>query len=377
MKQAILLLTNRTDYTICDRYNKLEREYGQKADVFLLFDKSSSINNFELKHFARVYTFGVQELIDEGYTALESGFLGNCHYPLLKFHKDYPEYDYCWLVEDDVVFSGDWSVFFDAFVDDTSDLLAAKIRNYADEPYWYWWPSVKSPEGILLSANELYASFNPVYRLSARALECLEEEMRNGWRGHFEALVPTIIVKYGLLMHDIGENVFYTDDTYTWTPLHVQPMIPNMIYHPIKEKGSKGTDRHFCLLSIVGEHSNHKVWITGAVERKFDIHLIVSDSSFGKHYDDADFVYGKIGRKVNLIKDYFDHHKHLLSQYDYFFVIDEMSQMIAPQINSLFDEMKKESSEFSLVGMTMPCFSRETMRQLLNEEDLDISVVYS
>ncbi len=376
MKQAILLLTNRTDGAICDRYNKLESEYGQKADVFLLFDNSSSINDQELKHFARIYTFGVQALIDEGYTALESGFLGNCHYPLLKFHKDYPEYDYCWLVEDDVVFSGDWSFFFDCFIKDSSDLLAAKIRNYAEDPYWYWWSSVKTPEGMRLLDNELYASFNPIYRLSARAIECLEEEMRNSWRGHFEALVPTIIVKHGFSMHDIGEKGLYADDTHTWMPLLVQSMKPNMIYHPVKEKASKGVNRHFCLLSIVGEHSCHKAWIAGYVERNFDVHLIVYDSSFGKHCNDADFVYGKTGKKLDLIKDYFEHHKNLLSQYDYFFFINEMSQMIAPQINSLFDEMKKASSEFSLVGMTMPCLSQKTMRQLLNE-DLERSVVYS
>ena len=153
MKQTILLLSNRTDYTVRDRYDKLVREYGEKADVFLLFDNSASIDKPELKYFERVYTFSVPELISEGYTALESGFLGNCHYPLLKFHKDYPEYDYCWVIENDVVFSGNWSVFLDAFVDDTSDLLTTKVRRYADDPYWFWWKSVKAPEGIVLSTN--------------------------------------------------------------------------------------------------------------------------------------------------------------------------------------------------------------------------------
>jgi hypothetical protein len=375
MKQAILLLTNRTDAVVCDRYDKLEKEYGQKADVFLLFDNSESVDDCELEHFDRIYAFSVPELIDEGYNALESGFLGNCHYSLLKFHKDNPEYDYCWLLEDDVFFSGNWNVFFDAFIGDKSDLLAAKIRNYADDPYWYWWPSVKTPEGTLLSTAELYASFNPIYRLSARALDCLEVEMHNGWRGHFEALIPTILTLHGLSMSDIGNKGFYTNDTHTWIPLQVQPQIPNMIYHPIKEKVQSKTNKKNCLLSVVGKHSCHKEWINGDVGRNYDVHLVVYDSSFGMHYKDADFVYGKSGRKVDLIKDYFDHHKQLLNQYDYFFVIDEMAQMIAPQINSIFEEMKKGSNEFSLVGMTMPCFSQETMRQLLNE-DLDCSVIY-
>lgn len=113
---------------------------------------------------------------------------------------------------------------------------------------------------------------------------------------------------------------FYTDDTHTWTSLRVQSVKPNMIYHPIKEKVSKRTYRKNCLLSVVGEHSRHKAWISGGVERNYDTHLIVYDLSFGKHYDDADFVYGKAGRSVELIKDYFDNHAGLLDQYDYFFI---------------------------------------------------------
>lgn len=373
MKQAILLLTNRTDYAVRDRYKKLKSEYGQKADVFLFLDNSASIENCELEYFERVYTFSVQELINEGYTALKSGFLGNCHYPLLKFHRDFPEYDYCWLIEDDVIFSGDWSVFFETFVKDDSDLVAAKVRRYVDESDWFWWKSVKTPEGTTLSVDELYASFNPVYRLSAKAIECLDEEMRRGWRGHFEAIVPTVLVKHSMKIRDI--KGFYTEDTHTWTPLRIQPTKPNMIYHPIKEKISKRTYRKNCLLSIVGEHSCHKAWISGDVERNYDVHLVVYDLSFGKHYNDADFAYGKAGRRVELLKDYFNSHDNLLNQYDYFLIMDEMSAMNAIQINDLFEEISKEKSEFSLVGMTMPCFRQDIMKQLLSD-DPENSVVY-
>lgn len=375
MKQAILLLTNRTDYTVRDRYDKLVREYRKKADVFLLFDNSASIEKSELKYFERVYTFCIPKLINEGYTALKNGFLGNCHYPLLKFHKDYPEYDYCWQIEDDVEFSGDWSIFFDAFVDDTSDLLATKVRRYEDDSDWCWWKSVKGPEGITLSTDELYASFNPIYRLSTKALECLDEEMQKGWLGHFEAIVPTVLARCGLIIHDMSGKGFYTQDTHTWIPLRVRPMKPNMIYHPIKEKISKRSYRKNCLLSIVGEHSCHKAWISGDVERNYDIHLVVYDFSFGKHYDDADFVYGKVGSRAKLIKDYFDNHDYLLDQYDYFFIMDEMSTMTAVQINSLFDEMDKEKSEFSLVGVAMPCFRQDLMKQLISDNP-ENSVVY-
>ena len=372
MKQAILLLTNRTDYAVRDRYDKLVSDYGKKADVFLLFDNSSLTDNRELEHFKRIYTFNVPELIAEGYTALEEGFLGNCHYPILKFYQDYPEYNYYWRIEDDVVFSGDWSVLFDAFANDASDLVSGKIRTYMDDPSWYWWESVKTPKGVILSPNEMYASFTPVFRLSAKSLDCLADEMCKGWRGHFEARSPTIIARHGMSMRDMGGegrfvnpsdvHRFYTEDTHTWIPLRVQPMTPNKIYHPIKEKISRRSYRRNCLLSIVGKNSCHKEWMTGNVDRNFDIHLIIYDSSFTNHYDDADFAYGKNGRKTELIIDYFNHHQQMLSHYDYYFIIDEKWLMTANQINHLFDEMVNKKHIFCYVGKNMACFSHKIMR---------------
>lgn len=377
MRQAVMLLTNRTDYAVRERYHKLVNDYGRKADVFLLFDRSASMYCDELSGFERVYTFSVQGLLDDGYSALESGFLGNCHYPLLKFHKDYPEYDYCWVVEDDVLFSGDWSLLFDTFSDDPADLVAAYIRKYEDEPNWCWWSSVRVPEGVALSRDDLYASFNPVNRLSAKALECLEKEMRNGWRGHFEAVVPTVIAKHGMVLRDFGGTGrfvrngdvgrFYMEKTHTWLPLSVQMMKPNMIYHPVKEKICGKSYRSNCLISIVGERSLHKLWMASGMERNYDVHLIVCDKSFGQHCEGADFVYGKMGGKIELLKDYFDNHKNYLEKYDYFFLMDEKSRMTVEQINSLFEKMREESSEFSLVGMTMPCFGRDMMKQLMDE----------
>lgn len=318
MKQAILLLTNRTDYTIRDRYDKLVNEYGAKADVFLFFDNSGFVDQSELEYFNRRYLFSVQSLIDEGYTALQTGFLGNCHYPLLTFHRDYPEYEFCWLVEDDVIFSGNWATFFDTFEEDTSDILTTKLRSYYDDPNWYWWHTVKAPEGISLSADELYASFNPVYRLSARALECLEKNMRMGWRGHFESVVPTVLARNGFIMHDMYNKGFYTEETHTWVPLGVQHMKPNMIYHPTKEKYPKQTCRKNCVLSVAGEHSTHYAWTYSDAERNYDVHLVVYDRSFNTHLADADFVYGRKGEKQALIIDYFESHPYLLDLYDYF-----------------------------------------------------------
>ena len=385
MKQAILLLSNKTDYSVRDRYDKLIKDYGYKTDVYLLFDVTKGYNKHELENFEHVYPFNVNTMIDDGYTALKDGFLGNCHYPILMFHKEYPEYDYCWIIEDDVVFFGNWGVLFEAFNDDSADLVATKIRSYEDEPAWCWWHSMKAGEGMALTKEKMYASFIPIYRLSAKAIDCLDTEVRKGWRGHFEGVVPTVLIKNGLTLRDmngkgfgLNERVnlhFYSDCTHNWSPLYVQSFEKNLIYHPIKEKVSKRTYQRYCLLSVVGEHSRHIEWITGNVRRNYDVHLIVYDMSFGKHYDDADFVYGKTGRKIELIKDYFDNHKYLLNQYDYFFIIDEMCGMNVSQINDLFEDMTQDNCEFSLVGMIMPCLRQDAMIQAL-EGNPETSILF-
>ena len=132
----------------------------------------------------------------------------------------------------------------------------------------------------------------------------------------------------GRFVNNGDVNRFYTNDTHTWPIMRLQPMKPNTIYHPIKEKISQRTDKRNCLLSIVGKNSCHKEWIAGNVDRNYDIHLIVYDHSFETHYDCADFAYGMKGRKADLLIDYFNSRKQLLSQYDHFFIIDEKCPIV-------------------------------------------------
>lgn len=111
------------------------------------------------------------------------------------------------------------------------------------------------------------------------------------------------------------------------------------------------------------------------VRRNHDVHLIVNHMAFSNLYDEADSVYGKTARKVELIKDYFDNHDHLRKQYNDFFTIDEMCGMDVSQINELFMEMSQDNCEFSLIGLTMPCLRQDTMIQAL-EGNPETSILF-
>lgn len=375
MKKAILLLACRIDYAIRERYEKLLCDCGGRADVYLLFDATRGYDEDALSCFERVFTFDVNELIADGYKELKSGILSRTHYPVLAFHAAHPEYDTCWIVEDDAIFSGDWSILFDAFDDDPADLVAAYIRSYYDEPTWVFWGSIRAYYCLKVPRRDLYACFIPVFRLSSKAMDCLEKETRKGWRGHIECVVPTVLSKNGLTMRDMNgkgfglddgvPHQFYSEESHTWTPLRVQAYCKNMIYHPIKEQKTRETYRRFCLLSVAGAGSRHACWLDGDIERDYDVHLVVYDLSFGKHCN-ADFVYYKKGRVWELVKDYFDNHDYLLRQYDYFLIMDEKSQMNVEQINSMFEDMAKNDRDIFIVNDSMPCLRRDLMLQAMS-----------
>jgi hypothetical protein len=63
---------------------------------------------------------------------IQSGF----DQALLAFRKIKPEYDYYWIVEYDVEFSGHWSELFNAFADNTSDLLCSRVHRHETSPTW-------------------------------------------------------------------------------------------------------------------------------------------------------------------------------------------------------------------------------------------------
>lgn len=378
MKTAVLLLSNRTDCAVLERYEKLAADCAGKYDVYLLFDATKDYDVQGLSRFARVYPFDIKELVSRGYKVLKSGFLGNCHCPVLAFHSDHPEYGRCWVLEDDAVFSGDWTVLFDTFADDGADLVATKVRRYYDEVSWPWWPTLKNPLRKELPKRKRYAAFIPVYRLSSGAMDCLEKMMRRGWRGFFEGLIPTCLMRKGLTLRDIngkgfgledrGPFDFYSEDTHTWTPLRIHSYCPDKIYHPIKEKIARTVYRRFCLIAEAEENSRGMPWMDGGSERNYDIHLLVRDMSFGRHYDEADFAYGKAGSRWDVTKDYFDNHPYLAGQYDYFLFIDYSCRLSFGQVNDLFDKMVASGSEISVAGGALLCLSKKMMLRSLSDD---------
>ncbi len=244
-KQAFLLLSNNPSDKIVSLYKDIQEATKGMGNAYFLFhsnigiipDKISKLNYF---------SFSNKDLFDLKYIPLEPKFMPiSSHFPLFYFYLNHRNYSQYWLIEDDVRFNGDWFDFFSSFVNDQSDFISSHIKPFSENKQWDWWNSLRHSK-INIPHESRIRSFNPVCRCSNKALHLLHNELRNGWIGHHEVLLPTLLKQKGLKLLDIsGEgdykntdvNIkFCSDETMRFRPAFKQiGDEQNVLYHPIKE----------------------------------------------------------------------------------------------------------------------------------------------
>lgn len=400
MTQAILYLTDKENRQSFLRFS--EEATNTYSDVFVLFHQKNTHTLTQETLHCQVIPFTSDILFQSGYKPIGDSLVpGNAQIPVLRFFVEHPHYDYYWVIEDDVCFSDNWKKFFNTFDKDASDLLASYITHYNDDTTWTWWYTFSSA-GKAVKPSDMVRSFNPIYRLSNRALKVIHEKMSRGWSGHFEVLIPTILSTQGMKMTDLGNNKninyvnneyhFYDRNTMSHMPLRIQAKRQGMIYHPIKEKIPEKSPRRNCVISAVGRNSLHRHWLEGADNnRSFDLHLIVYDNSFGTFYNDADYLSYKKGFKLKLVYDYLKMHPEYTDNYDYFFIPDDDILTSAMDIERLFEIMDAYHLHIAqpalrqsyythpltlrkplallryvnFVEMMLPCFSKKALMNVL------------
>lgn len=252
-KPAFLFLSHRRDAPVVAAFRTLAAAARSRGPALVLYHDRGDAHLLP-RDVPRV-TFSDAELVAFGLPSLEGKLLpGSAHLPVLRFAAQHPEYTHLWVIEYDVRFSGDWSRLFAHFDDSPADLLAGHLRRYQDEPRWYWW-ELRPPEAVPLERR--LRAFLPVYRISAAAVARVIARQREGWRGHFEMLLPTIAQHDGLTLRDFGgvgpfvaphdRNRFYIDDatgdpfgglqvgTLRYRPTIRFPwLLRDKLHHPVK-----------------------------------------------------------------------------------------------------------------------------------------------
>lgn len=178
---------------------------------------------------------------------------GNLIFLSLEFFKRFPHFDNYWKLEYDVYLDGEWRSLFADF-DKPADLITTTLVRPEVRPDWVWWQTLAYPSNLQRPVRPLRA-FMPILRLSKRACAVLERAYADGWAGHDEVSVPTILNHHGMRLVDLGHGDFSRGTTgrtwYTNTPSReglgpgsfvCPPKVAEtheqegLLYHPVKDR---------------------------------------------------------------------------------------------------------------------------------------------
>jgi Protein of unknown function (DUF3405) len=213
MMNALLWITHVWD-------DALEREFERVAaltgpdmpEVWLLLDARTPGAAALATRYPRVHIFEEEALLAGPYPRMGgaapgqrglNGIWAHCHYPVLDFHRRHPTYAHYWVVEYDVRYTGAWETLLGAYTADDHDLLTCHLRRFADEPGLWLWNSFSHPTRTI-PRERWRRSFNVIYRISRRALAYLHDAHLDGWQGHPEVCVPTLLAEGGFRLLDFG-----------------------------------------------------------------------------------------------------------------------------------------------------------------------------
>lgn len=233
-KNVICFKTHLLNKRIIREYQKMMTDcHASACDVVLLYDNSKE--DFKPSRVGgECILFNVDDLKRLGYRVHEKQSIvwWNADYPLLHFYKKNPNYEYYWMIEYDVHFKGCWKLFFDAFSENDSDLLATHVASFAQKPQWGFW----GIHNLDVKEENQRSIFFPVTRFSNRALKCLDEQNRSGKWGFCEVVVPTLLHVHGYKISDLGKTYYDPKRFRPASMISVGPILlfpKNKLYHPV------------------------------------------------------------------------------------------------------------------------------------------------
>jgi hypothetical protein len=204
-KQVLLFVTHRLSKHLIGEFDRLREGFYDPNACFIVFhDRGIREDGAALLGGRPAHVVSDQDLRALGYAAYRPGRLvpGSNHFLTIHFVRAHPQHAYYWSVEYDVRFSGRWVRFFEHFRRADEDFLSAHVQRHADQPRWPWWDLRHG--GAVQPPGSLSRSFNPIYRVSAKALGYIDRCHQAGWTGHHEVLIPSLLYQTGFRLRDFG-----------------------------------------------------------------------------------------------------------------------------------------------------------------------------
>lgn len=250
---AIIYNISRDSFNIQSNFQKFKALLDQ-YDVFINIQQGTDIEIPQyLKKESYLYTKDIFSKFNFNHNLNISHYFDVAWY---QFYEKYPAYDYYWIIEDDVSFSGSWSTFFDFYLDKDEDLIASHIftypynntlRNYIKKCNIYY-------NCEIYHGADITWAFFQIARFSNRALKTIIDARLCSPYGHAEIFIPTLLKENNFSIRDIGCQTKYAKgdnfitptsnlfrdkpgstlcwSKYSWSQKKMT--IPNKVYHPCK-----------------------------------------------------------------------------------------------------------------------------------------------
>jgi len=241
--QVFLIATHQLDDRVLKMYRDIRSSMSGFGETVILYH-SNDLKYLEIADY-KMHIFSDDILVDLKYQAIKDTLVpGSNHFSLLDYYLKNLSYTYYWYIEYDVAFNGKWDTFFKEFSEIEADFITSQIEIYKNRPLWYWWNTLQHPHKAI-APDDRICSFNPLYRISSRALSYINEALLSGWRGHHEVLLPSLLSQGGFSIMDFGGrgrfvpprfyNKFYSWATFRWRPVFEKAgLLHNKLYHPVK-----------------------------------------------------------------------------------------------------------------------------------------------
>ena len=258
-KDVVILSTHIVNNYVIQKYRKLCVELNkEKYDILLLLNVDEG-HEWHIPEDIVFFNTNCESLNALLYEPIEETLLpGSCHFPLLRFYIDNPDYRFYWFIEYDVEFTGNWSSFMNDCSTNLSDydFLSCHIERFDENKnkYWAWW---HRSNNVGYTLRDCIKGFNPICRYSNAALSYLDHYQKKGYSAHSEVMITTCLYHGGFRIGDFGgrgefvpegyENRYYipnmsgiNDGTMRYRPLYTLKEIErtglrNKLFHPLKE----------------------------------------------------------------------------------------------------------------------------------------------
>ncbi|MDE6094969.1 MAG: hypothetical protein K2G52_02135 [Muribaculaceae bacterium] len=234
---AILFISHKISEKIIDRFYRIMRAAHGFADIFFLTDINNDDTLRTVPKDITIIVFDWNSLKGIGYTPIFNDKIvpGSNHFILLWFYLNNPGYKFYWNIEYDVEYAGNWINLLNIVSSSDADFQTCCIRRSKYHQDWYWLWAYYSPS-LKIHPCERIISFNPFYRISARALSFLDLFLKQGSYGHHEVLIPTSLYYSGFKLEDLGgEGEFVRKECINkvYTINHYEPVKGSMRYRPV------------------------------------------------------------------------------------------------------------------------------------------------